>query len=38
MKRDFNQIGQFVGKWLAVGVVLHFGFKLAEWLDTFIPV
>lgn len=37
MKIDFNAAIQFIGKWLAVAVVLHFGFKLGEFLDRMIP-
>lgn len=33
MKIDFNQALQFIGKWLAVGVVLHFGLKIGGLLD-----
>lgn len=33
MKVDFNAVLSFLGKWLAVGIVLHFGLKLGELLD-----
>lgn len=33
MKIDFNQALQFIGKWLAIGVVLHFGLKIGGLLD-----
>ena len=33
MKVDFNAVLQFIGKWLAVGLVLHFGLKIGEMLD-----
>ena len=33
MKIDFNSLLQFIGKWLAVGIVLHFGLKLGGVID-----
>ena len=33
MKVDFNAVLQFLGKWLAIGLVLHFGLKLGALLD-----
>ena len=33
MKVDFNAVLSFLGKWLAIGIVLHFGLKLGEMLD-----
>lgn len=37
MKVDFQQAVNFILKWLAIAVVLHFGFKLGEFLDRMIP-
>lgn len=37
MKVDFNQILMFIGRWAAIGIVLHFGLKLGEMLDRIIP-
>lgn len=33
MKVDFQQIVNFVLKWLAIGLVLHFGLKIGGILD-----
>jgi hypothetical protein len=33
MKLDFQQIVNFILRWLAIGVVLHFGMKLGVLLD-----
>lgn len=38
MKLDFNQILMFIGRWLCVGLVLHFGLKLGELLDSVLNV
>ncbi len=33
-----NQAANFIGKWLAVAVVVYFGWnKLAPWIDSFVP-
>lgn len=37
MKIDANAALQFIGKWLAIGAVLHFGLKVGGWLDGVIP-
>lgn len=34
MKTDAQAIINFILKWLGVGLVLHFGLKLGEMLDT----
>lgn len=33
MKLDFQQIVNFIGKWLAIGIVGYFGWKLGGLLD-----
>lgn len=33
MKVDFNQVLSFIGKWLAVGVVVYFGWKIGGLID-----
>lgn len=33
MKVDFNAVLSFLGRWLAIGIVLHFGMKLGQLLD-----
>lgn len=33
MKLDFQQIVNFIGKWLAIGIVGYFGWKLGAMLD-----
>lgn len=34
MKIDAQAIINFIAKWLGIGIVLHFGLKLGERLDT----
>lgn len=37
MRVDVNQIAQFIGKYLATGLVLYFGWQIGAWLDRFVP-
>lgn len=33
MKVDFNAVLSFIGKWLAIGIVGYFGWKIGGMLD-----
>lgn len=37
MKIDAQQILNFIGQWLATGLVLYFGWQIGAWLDRFVP-
>lgn len=37
MKIDANAALQFIGRHLAIGLVIYFGWQIGAWLDRFVP-